>query len=48
MVVIYCLFQNVLQSSVKGLEMAGLDIISVTDSTRVSDNPPRPRKRRRL
>lgn len=38
----------VLQSSVKGLQMGGLDIISVTDSTRVSENPPRPRKRRRL
>uniref|UniRef100_A0A1B6G247 28S ribosomal protein S11, mitochondrial n=1 Tax=Cuerna arida TaxID=1464854 RepID=A0A1B6G247_9HEMI len=35
-------------SSIKGLQMGGLDIISVTDSTRVSENPPRPRKRRRL
>ncbi|XP_021925188.1 28S ribosomal protein S11, mitochondrial isoform X2 [Zootermopsis nevadensis] len=35
-------------AAIKGLQMGGLDIISVTDSTRVSWNPPRPRKRRRL
>ncbi|CAG7836102.1 unnamed protein product [Allacma fusca] len=35
-------------SSVKGLQMAGLKIISVTDSTHVSWCPPRPRKARRL
>lgn len=50
--VCHMVFENfcscVLQSSVKGLQMGGLDIISVTDSTRVSENPPRPRKRRRL
>jgi len=28
--------------------MGGLDIISVTDKTPVSWNPPRPRKRRKL
>lgn len=35
-------------SSIKGLQMAGLNIVSVTDATPVSDNPPRPRKARRL
>ncbi|CAH1392310.1 unnamed protein product [Nezara viridula] len=35
-------------SALKGLQMAGLDIISVTDNTPVSWNPPRPRKQRRL
>ncbi|XP_034831171.1 small ribosomal subunit protein uS11m [Maniola hyperantus] len=35
-------------SAVKGLQMGGLQIISVTDNTRVSWNPPRPRKARRL
>ncbi|XP_011871143.1 PREDICTED: 30S ribosomal protein S11, chloroplastic [Vollenhovia emeryi] len=35
-------------SSIKGLEMTGLNIISITDETRVSYNPPRPRKQRRL
>lgn len=35
-------------SSIKGLQMAGLNIVSVTDATRVSDTPPRPRKARRL
>jgi len=35
-------------SSVKGLQMAGMEIISVTDSTRISDHPPRPKKQRRL
>jgi hypothetical protein len=36
------------QSAIKGLQMGGMDIISVTDSTPVSWNPPRPRKRRKL
>jgi len=36
------------QSAIKGLQMGGLDIISVTDNTPVSWNPPRPRKRRKL
>lgn len=35
-------------ASVKGLQMGGLDIVSVTDFTHVSWNPPRPRKARRL
>ncbi|XP_026319869.1 28S ribosomal protein S11, mitochondrial [Hyposmocoma kahamanoa] len=35
-------------SAVKGLQMGGLEIISVTDNTPVSWNPPRPRKARRL
>ncbi|XP_045779353.1 28S ribosomal protein S11, mitochondrial [Maniola jurtina] len=35
-------------SAVKGLQMGGLLIISITDNTRVSWNPPRPRKARRL
>ncbi|XP_063827541.1 small ribosomal subunit protein uS11 [Ostrinia nubilalis] len=35
-------------AAVKGLQMGGLDIVSVTDSTPVSWNPPRPRKARRL
>ncbi|XP_012537392.2 uncharacterized protein LOC105837301 [Monomorium pharaonis] len=35
-------------SSIKGLQMTGLNIVSITDSTRVSWNPPRPRKQKRL
>ncbi|KAJ8928974.1 hypothetical protein NQ314_018390 [Rhamnusium bicolor] len=35
-------------SAIKGLQMSGLQIISITDSTRVSWNPPRPRKQRKL
>lgn len=35
-------------AAVKGLQMGGLEIISVTDNTHVSWNPPRPRKARRL
>lgn len=35
-------------SSITGLQMAGLDIVSITDATRVSDNPPRARKARRI
>uniref|UniRef100_A0A1B6CKB1 28S ribosomal protein S11, mitochondrial n=1 Tax=Clastoptera arizonana TaxID=38151 RepID=A0A1B6CKB1_9HEMI len=35
-------------SSIKGLQMGGLEIISITDSTPVSWNPPRPRKQRTL
>ncbi|KAK4884840.1 hypothetical protein RN001_001111 [Aquatica leii] len=35
-------------SAIKGLQMAGLNIVSITDSTRVSWNPPRPRKQRKL
>lgn len=38
----------IFQSAVKGLQMGGLQIISVTDNTPVSWNPPRPRKARRL
>lgn len=36
------------QSAIKGLEMAGLNIVSITDTTPVSWNPPRPRKQRKL
>ncbi|XP_026472446.1 28S ribosomal protein S11, mitochondrial [Ctenocephalides felis] len=35
-------------SSIKGLQMGGLDIVSITDATRVSWNPPRPRKQKKL
>lgn len=35
-------------ASIKGLVMGGMDIISVTDTTRISWSPPRPRKPRRL
>ncbi|KAM3960921.1 mitochondrial ribosomal protein S11 [Aphomia sociella] len=35
-------------AAVKGLQMGGLEIASVTDNTHVSWNPPRPRKARRL
>ncbi|XP_055524658.1 28S ribosomal protein S11, mitochondrial [Wyeomyia smithii] len=35
-------------SAIKGLEMAGINIVSITDTTRVSWNPPRPRKQRKL
>lgn len=37
-----------LQSALKGIHMSGLNVVSVTDTTRVSWNPPRPRKARRL
>nr|CAI5857558.1 unnamed protein product [Callosobruchus analis] len=35
-------------AAIKGLQMSGLDIVSITDSTRVSWNPPRPRKQKKL
>ncbi|XP_012225676.1 small ribosomal subunit protein uS11 [Linepithema humile] len=35
-------------SSIKGLHMTGVNIVSITDDTRVSYNPPRPRKQRRI
>ncbi|XP_028031577.1 28S ribosomal protein S11, mitochondrial [Bombyx mandarina] len=35
-------------SAVKGLQMGGLNIVSITDNTHVSWNPPRARKARRL
>lgn len=35
-------------AALKGLQMAGVEIVSVTDTTRVSWDPPRPRKPRRL
>ncbi|CRK88154.1 CLUMA_CG001939, isoform A [Clunio marinus] len=35
-------------SAIKGLQMGGMNIISITDTTRVSWNPPRPRKQRKL
>ncbi|KAH8419074.1 hypothetical protein KR222_003424 [Zaprionus bogoriensis] len=35
-------------SAIKGLQMGGLNIVSITDDTRVSWNPPRPRKQRSL
>ncbi|CAK9831282.1 30S ribosomal protein S11, chloroplastic [Anthophora retusa] len=33
---------------IKGFELSGLNVVSITDDTRVSWNPPRPRKRRRI
>lgn len=41
-------FPSSQQSAIKGLQMAGLNIVSITDNTRVSWFPPRPRKQRRL
>jgi len=35
-------------SAIKGLEMTGLKVVSITDNTKVSWNPPRPRKQRKL
>uniref|UniRef100_A0A8D8SM01 28S ribosomal protein S11, mitochondrial n=1 Tax=Cacopsylla melanoneura TaxID=428564 RepID=A0A8D8SM01_9HEMI len=35
-------------ASIKGLEMTGLNIVSITDSTRCSEVPPRPRKQRKI
>lgn len=35
-------------SAIKGLQMCGLNIVSITDNTRVSWNPPRARKQRSL
>ncbi|XP_030748451.1 uncharacterized protein LOC115876704 [Sitophilus oryzae] len=35
-------------SAIKGLQMAGINIVSITDNTRVSWYPPRPRKQRKL
>lgn len=35
-------------SAIKGLQMGGLNIISITDNTKVSWNPPRPRKQKKL
>ncbi|KAJ6636998.1 28S ribosomal protein S11, mitochondrial [Pseudolycoriella hygida] len=35
-------------SALKGIQMSGLNVVSVTDTTPVSWNPPRPRKARRL
>ncbi|XP_017779298.1 PREDICTED: 30S ribosomal protein S11 [Nicrophorus vespilloides] len=35
-------------SAIKGLQMAGMDIVSITDSTPVAWDPPRPRKQRKL
>ncbi|XP_031837448.1 mitochondrial ribosomal protein S11 [Nomia melanderi] len=35
-------------AAVKGLQLSGLNIVSVTDATRVSWTPPRPRKQRRV
>ncbi|XP_011494467.1 PREDICTED: 28S ribosomal protein S11, mitochondrial, partial [Ceratosolen solmsi marchali] len=35
-------------AAIKGLQLGGTKIISITDNTHVSWNPPRPRKRRRI
>ncbi|XP_075992060.1 mitochondrial ribosomal protein S11 [Anticarsia gemmatalis] len=35
-------------AAIKGLQMGGLDVVSITDNTHISWNPPRPRKARRL
>ncbi|CAK9800260.1 30S ribosomal protein S11, chloroplastic [Anthophora plagiata] len=34
--------------AIKGFQLSGLNIVSITDDTRVSWNPPRPRKQRRI
>lgn len=34
--------------AIKGLQLTELNIVSITDDTRVSWNPPRPRKQRRI
>lgn len=35
-------------SAIKGLTMAGINVVSITDTTPVSWHPPRPRKVKRL
>ncbi|XP_074035863.1 mitochondrial ribosomal protein S11 [Leptinotarsa decemlineata] len=35
-------------AAIKGLQLSGLEIVSITDSTHVSWNPPRARKQRKL
>ncbi|XP_076653330.1 mitochondrial ribosomal protein S11 [Halictus rubicundus] len=35
-------------AAIKGLQLAGVEIVSITDDTRVSWCPPRPRKQRRI
>lgn len=35
-------------TSIKGLEMAGLTVVSITDATPISNQYPRPRKVRRV
>ncbi|XP_022647311.1 uncharacterized protein LOC111244432 [Varroa destructor] len=35
-------------ASIKGLEMTGINIVSITDRTPASERPPRPRKAKRL
>lgn len=37
-----------IQGALKGLQLANLQVVSITDDTRVSWNPPRPRKQRRI
>lgn len=37
-----------IQGAIKGLQLTELNIVSITDDTRVSWNPPRPRKQRRI
>ncbi|CAL7945854.1 unnamed protein product [Xylocopa violacea] len=34
--------------SIKGFQLSGLNVVCITDDTRVSWNPPRPRKQRRI
>ena len=34
--------------ALKGLQLSGMNVVSLTDDTRVSWNPPRPRKQRRI
>ncbi|KAF3423163.1 hypothetical protein E2986_12768 [Frieseomelitta varia] len=34
--------------AIKGFQLAGVNVVSITDDTRVSYNPPRPRKQRRI
>jgi len=43
-----CMCVCVMQASIKGLQMAGLNIVSISDDTHVPRDGPRPRKARRL
>ncbi|CAD1468419.1 unnamed protein product [Heterotrigona itama] len=36
------------KGAIKGFQLAGVNVISITDDTRISYNPPRPRKQRRI
>lgn len=42
------LVRIIFQSAIKGLQMGGLNVVSITDCTRVTYNPLRARKQRKL